>query len=243
MNCRPEHVTAWVDGELAPADQVEIEQHVAACDACRGQAEDERLVRARLRAQPHPEPPAGLEFALRRSLRRARRLRLARVVLPLAACLLLALLWGRASAPVLALQLARDHGHCYGLARLPAQVFAEQIEPVQAWFQARGRHLPPLPSSAAGLELVGGRFCPLLDRRVAHLYYRDAQRQLSVFVVPDPVRLAHRVHATEVGGHVVHLRRLAGQTLAIVADREADVVAFERAFESLVADAGSLSTR
>lgn len=238
MNCRPEHVTAWVDEELAPEARAEVEQHLAECGACRRQAEDERVVRERLRAQPQPEPPAGLEFALRRGLRRDRRLRLARVVLPLAACLLLAVLWGRASAPVLALQLARDHGHCYGYARLPAQVFAEQIEPVRAWFQAQGRALPPLPSRAAGLELVGARFCPLLDRKVAHLYYRDAQRQLSVFVVPDPVRLERRSHTTEVWGHVVHLRRLAGHTLALVSDREADVVAFERAFESLVADAG-----
>ncbi len=236
MNCRPEHVTAWVDGELPPEAQAEIEQHLADCSICREQAEGERATRQSLRALPQPEPPAGLEFALRRGLRRQRRLRVVRILLPLAACLVLALLWARGSAPVLALQLARDHGHCYSLERLPAQVFADDIEPVQAWFRAHGRALPPLPSSAAGLDLVGGRFCPLLDRRVAHLYYRDAQRRLSLFVLPDPVRIDRR-HETAALGHAVHLRRLAGHTLAIVADREADVVAFERAFDSLMADA------
>ncbi len=238
MNCRPEHVSAWVDGELEPEVRAEIEEHLAECGACRTQAEGERALRARLRELPEPEAPPGLQFALRRGLRRERRARIARIVLPLAACLVLAVFWGRASAPVLALQLARDHGHCYSLAHLPAEVFAEEIEPVQSWFSARGHALPPLPSSAAGLDLVGGRFCPLLDRRVAHLYYRDEQRRLSLFVVPDPVRFDRR-YATAALGHAVHLRRLAGSTLAIVADRESDAVAFERVFDSLVADARS----
>ncbi len=236
MNCRPEQVSAWVDGELEPALRAEIEEHAGACPVCARQAEDERALRSGLRALPEPEPPPDLEFAIRRRLRHDRRARWLRVALPLAATLLLGLLWGRASAPVLALQLARDHRHCYELERLPAEIFADDIAPVAAWFGERGRPLPPLPSSAAGLDLVGGRFCPLLDRQVAHLYYRDDRRRVSLFVVPDPVRLDGR-HETSFLGRAVRLRRLAGQTLAIVADREADAEAFERSFDTMVASA------
>lgn len=235
MNCEPEHVSAWVDGELEPALQAATEEHVAACAACARQAEDERVLRAGLRALPTPEPPPGLEFIIHRRLRQDRRARLLRVALPLAATLLLALLWGRGSAPLLAFQLARDHRHCYELERLPAEVFADDILPVAAWFRQRGRTLPPLPSSAAGLDLVGGRFCPLLDRQVAHLYYRDDRRRVSLFVVPDPVRLGGGRHEASFLGRAVRLRRLAGQTLAIVADREADAEAFERSFDTMVA--------
>lgn len=237
MSCQPEYVTAFVDGELEPAVRAEIEGHLAACGACTEQLASERELRLRLRALPVPELPAALEFAVRRRLRAERRVPLVRVLLPLAAGLVAAVLWGRASVPVLALELSRDHGHCYGLATLPAQVLASRIEPVAAWFAARGSALPPLPSSAAGLELVGARFCPLLDRKVAHLYYMDGQRRLSLFVVPEPVRLDGPYAGTSLG-RPVHLRRLGGHTLAIVADHEADAAAFERSFESLVADAG-----
>jgi anti-sigma factor RsiW len=235
VNCRPEHVTAWVDGELDAVERAQIEEHVAACAVCAEQAESERRLREGLRRLPQPEPPAGLEFVVRRGLRQDRRARVLRVALPLAASLLVAFLWARATPSVLALQVARDHGHCYALERLPAEVFADDIEPVAAWFRGRGRELPPLPSSAAGLALVGGRFCPLIDRKVAHLYYRDAQRRVSLFVIPDPVRLDRR-HEAHFLGHAVRLRRLAGQTLAIVADREADAEAFERGFDTLRAD-------
>jgi anti-sigma factor RsiW len=237
VSCQPEYVTAYVDGELEPEVRGRIEAHLAGCGACGEQAAAERELRLRLRALPAPEPPAALEFALRRRLRARRGVPLARVLLPLAAGLVVAVLWGRASAPVLTLQLSRDHGHCYGLAKLPAQVLASSIEPVAAWFGERGTTLPPLPSSAAGLELVGARFCPLIDRKVAHLYYRDAERRLSLFVVPEPVRL-DGPYAGVALGRPVHLRRLAGHTLAIVADRESDAAAFERSFDSLIADAG-----
>ncbi len=237
MTCRPEHVSAYVDGELAPAARAEIEEHLAICAACAAQVSEERALRGRLRALEAPVPPAGLEHAVRRRLRGAGRrptpLVALRVALPLAATLLLALAWGRASAPVVALQLSQDHAHCYGAEKLPAKVFASDTGTVAEWFAAQGRALPPLPERAAGLELAGGRFCRLLDRRrVAHLYYMSGARRLSLFVVPGPVRL-EGVYAANALGRPVRMRRLAGHTLAIVAETPADADAFE----------GSLKTR
>lgn len=236
MTCEPEYVTAFVDGELEPDVRGRIETHLAGCSTCSEQAAFERALRRRLQALPVPEAPPGLEPAVRRRLRAARRVPLVRVLLPLAAALVAAFLWGRAGTAALALQLSRDHGHCYGLAHLPAEVLASRIESVDAWFAQRGRRLPPLPSAGAGFELVGARLCPLIDRKVAHLYYTDERRRLSVFVIPEPVRLDGQAEHTSLG-RAVRLRRLAGQALAIVADRAADADAFARSFDSLVAEA------
>jgi anti-sigma factor RsiW len=237
VSCRPESVTAYVDGELEREAREQIDAHLQGCPTCREQAQAERALRAQLRALPAPPLPEHLEHALRRRLRREpRRVLALRTLLPLAAVLLLGLLWLRGSAPFVALQLARDHGHCFGLQRLPAEIFASEIQPVATWFQNRGRNLPPLPSQAAGLELAGGRFCPLIDRRVAHLYYQDGERHLSLFVIPEPLRLEEAYAATALG-HAVRLRRWAGHAIAIVADEARDAEAFERTFETAVANA------
>lgn len=239
MSCRPESVTAYVDGELEREAREEIDAHLPLCATCREQVQAERALRSGLRALPAPPIPERLEQALRAQLRREPR-RIAalptRVWLPLAAALVLGLLWLRGSAPLVALQLARDHGHCFGLQRLPAEIFASDIQPVAAWFQHHGRSLPPLPSQVGELELVGGRFCPLLDRRVAHLYYQGGERHLSLFVIPGPLRLDAAYAATALG-HSVRLRRWAGHSIAIVTEEARDAEAFERSFETTLADA------
>lgn len=240
MSCRPESITAYVDGELDCATRSAVDAHLSVCAACREQLESERALRAALRALPAPPVPDHLEAMLRTQLGRNPTPRSSfgslRVWLPLAAVLVTGLLWIRASPPLIALQLARDHGHCFGLERLPAEVFASDMQPVAAWFQGHGRSLPPLPSQVGGLELAGGRLCPMIDRRVAHLYYQSSERHLSVFVIPGPVRLDEAYRATALG-HMVHLRRWAGHTIAVVADDARDATTFEHAFETIVADA------
>ena len=81
--------------------------------------------------------------------------------------------------------------------------------------------------------LVGARYCPLLDRRVAHLYYTSDGRHLSMYVVPGTVRSVG--FAQRVAGRHVRLATLGGHHVGIVAEHREDVEAFARSLTTTVA--------
>jgi len=55
-----EVVSAYLDGELPPAERRRAETHLAGCDFCRDDLTDMMFVRARLRAMPMLELPPEL---------------------------------------------------------------------------------------------------------------------------------------------------------------------------------------
>jgi anti-sigma factor RsiW len=233
LSCDPERVTAYVDGALDPAQRGDIEAHLGGCAACREQEGSERALRSRLQALPPVEPRPGFEGRLRRRLRRRSPLR---IILPLAAALLLAL-WVRGASPFVAWELALDHRHCFGKETLPAQVWSGDPDAVATWFESQGTQLPLIPASAAGLDLVGARYCPLLDAsRVAHVYYAGRARHLSLYVVPRKLR-GESGWSGDTGGQVVTVLRSGGAQVALVGDTRDDVNAFERALSTRVASA------
>jgi anti-sigma factor RsiW len=225
MICQPERVTALVDGVLVGPEKAEVEAHLAECAACRAQAEEERHIRSAVRDLAAPELPAGLEERVRRRLRRTRRpglARTARLVLPLAAALVLGL-WARGLAPFVAWELSRDHDHCFSRARLPAEVWSAEPSVIARWFAERGSTLPLLPSAVRELILVGGRRCPLPDvSYVSHIYYSSRDRQLSVFVLSHGVRMRDG-YATSSRGNTVALMRIGGRVVGVVGGDEEDV--------------------
>jgi anti-sigma factor RsiW len=233
MSCQPERVTAYVDGQLDPTARADIDAHLAGCDACTRQVSEERWLKETLRGAPRIELPEGIEARVRGTVRRARP-RPWRVLLPLAASLVLGMLWIRGNPMLVSSELAWDHGHCFGKKVLPAQVWGQDGDQVRAWFTARGAAMPLLPESVNGLDLAGGRFCPLLDRKVAHVYYGNAERKLSLYQVPGPLRFdpGPQAHA---GGHRVELLRVGGASIALVADEQEDVSAFRKAFQTTLA--------
>ncbi len=225
MNCDPEQVTAWVDGELSPEEAERLSEHLRECAACRDQAASERSLRALLKALPASDPSAGFERRLREGLRKSRPSP-RRFLVPAAAALVAAVLWAGGSPGVVAWELSRDHDKCFGMEKLPAVVFTSDID-VALQRLAPGPALK-LPAGAAGLELVGGRHCPLADRSAVHLYYASGQRRLSIFVFEGPLRTEGR-YATEARENAVRLLRVSGTTVGIVGENAADVEAFERA--------------
>jgi anti-sigma factor RsiW len=237
--CDGSRVTAYVDGVLSDAARAEVEAHLAACAACREQEAFERGLRERMRALPAPEVPAGLEGRVRRRIRR-RPLPAAARWLPLAAGLALALLWGRGAAPFVAWEVAWDHGHCFGKEHLPAQAWTSDPGEIAEWYGRQGTEIPLIPSSAGGVELVGGRYCPLLDRKVAHLYYAGEKRHLSVYVVPGPARFGSSF-VTRKSGENVRLLRTGGTTVALVSEDAETLDAFHRALSMSRADASVLA--
>jgi anti-sigma factor RsiW len=235
--CDGLRITAYVDDALPAEERRVVELHLVDCAACRDQETFERGLRERLRALPAPELPAGLGLRIGKRLRH-RPTPAAVRWLPLAAGIVLALLWGRGSAPFVAWEVARDHRHCFSRQHLPAEVWTSDARQIGEWYRQHGTELPLVPSEVAGLELVGGRYCPLLDRKVAHLYYAAEKRRLSVFVVPGPARFASSYAAVR-SGDSVRLVRASGVTLAVVGDDAATVEAFQRALSVSRADAGA----
>jgi len=232
VSCNPERVTAYVDGVLDAADGPELAAHLAECPGCQAQVEAERELRARLKALPPPSPDPALEARVRAALRPRRR-RPASWLLPLAAGLIALLAWARGATPFVAWELSRDHDHCFGRRRLPAQVWSSDAVRVAEWFEGQGTSVPVIPEAAGGLELVGARYCGLLDRRVAHLYYSNGDHHLSLFLVPGPVRDAEREMRPR--GNFVRLMRVAGTTVGLVSEEEGSVEAFRHALSSTVA--------
>jgi anti-sigma factor RsiW len=234
--CAPEKVTALVDGALDEPSRRALEEHILGCEACRDQEAFERGLHARLRALPPPALPAGLEERVQERVARSGRPRSA-AWLALAAGLMLAVLWGRGAAPFLAWELWRDHHHCFDRTQLPAQVWTEDPGQIATWFRERGTELPSVPAAVGDLELVGGRHCPLLDRRVAHLYYANRAHHVSLFVVGGPARVGRGYEVT-LRGNPIRLMRTAGVVVGVVGDDAETVDAFRRAFATTVAEGG-----
>jgi anti-sigma factor RsiW len=229
VSCDPERVTGFVDGELEPALASEVAAHLETCLVCRGQAEAERALRARLLALPNPELPRGLEARVREARRaRAFPLEAMRWALPAAAVLVLGI-WLRGHAPFVAWDLARDHDKCFSRQPLPVAVASRDPEQLAAWFERQGTRLPALPAEVGELQLVGGRYCPLASLSYApHVYYRSATSRLSVFVVPHGVRL-DGPQKSQTHGEQVLLMHLDGAVVGVVGGSEDEVRAFESA--------------
>jgi len=236
VSCAPEQVTAFVDGELPVEARAALEAHLADCEACRTQAEGERALRERLRALPPVEARPRLERAVRWRIARARtRTRRLASWIGLAASLVLAVLWARATPAVLARELLFDHAKCFSRPTLPAHVWSGDGPVVARWLESHGEHPPGLPDQVGGLTLVGARFCPLAGlNRAAHVYYAGRQRHASLFVVDRSVRLDGE-WLGRVAGRSILILRVGGRTVGLVGEDEEDVLALRQSFRSISA--------
>lgn len=233
MSCEPEKVTGYVDDALAAEERAAVRAHLEECPSCRQQVEEEQDLRARLRALPSLEPRPAFEDQVRRRL--GGRPRPGFWALPLAASLAILALWARGAAPFVAYELARDHAHCFDRAALPAKVWSDDAAVIVAWFEGQGTTLPVIPENVAGLGLVGARYCPLLDRFAAHLYYTGGDRRASLFVLKGPARFRD-VYEGRIGAETVLLFRSAGTTVGIVSERPEDAEALRRKFTTTIAE-------
>jgi hypothetical protein len=151
-----------------------------------------------------------------------------------AAALLLLGLWLRGLPSFVAWEVARDHQLCFGRRSLPARVWSSDPAEVRDWLESRGTPVPLLPAQAHTVELVGARYCPLVDRVAAHVYYNGGARPVSVFLLSGPARIGDGWVGT-VRGLRVRLLHAVGRTLAIVGESPAEVDAAARAFTTTVA--------
>lgn len=60
-----QHLEAWLDGELAPADMAALDDHLADCRACRRELQKAERVRRTLAELPERDAPAAVLVAVR----------------------------------------------------------------------------------------------------------------------------------------------------------------------------------
>jgi anti-sigma factor RsiW len=212
-------VDAYLDGELATSDAVELEAHLAGCATC-GRFRDERLAlrKAIAARMPRLEPPASLRGRVRAAVReaaapgRARRPAspLSRHWLAFAATLAAVAVgsWRLAvvhtASSTLADEVLASHVRSLMPGHLSDVVSSDQ-HTVKPWFNGKLDFSPPVHDFAGrGYPLLGGRLDYLNGRPVAALVYGRRQHVISVFVWPadGPERVATPL--TRRGYHVLH---------------------------------------
>jgi anti-sigma factor RsiW len=178
-------------------------EHLATCAACgaelaRWRALDDEVRRALGSA---PAVPAGLEPRLREAMAEASgtRPRAARRAARPSRRQLLGLGVAASVAAALALSLrpdGRDLADRLPVIEAPIEdmatfldsgrevdIVSSSPEAVRAWMAQRVGFDPP-PPALAGLRLVGGRLCYLLDRRLVAYSYERHGRPLTLYLVP-----------------------------------------------------------
>jgi anti-sigma factor RsiW len=190
-----ERLTSWADEALAPAEQADLNRHLAACGACRQAAALEhggrtllRTQAARLRSRPLPQ---GLQSRCEALIRPRPTQPMWRRPLVSAAfaaglvlfiiTLVLALGTSR-SATLLAAQLTADHLKCFHLLGEPDNG-TDDATALEAILRSRyDWHAPVPPSSDDGqVQLLGVRRCLYAEGAVPHVMYRANGQDMSLY--------------------------------------------------------------
>lgn len=209
MNCNEANrlVDLFLDQELGPDLQWQLEQHLNTCSACRSlawEAEEFRTffknnaprypaplsLRAKILAVTNRPPAYGL----------LRWGRLAWVGTAAVALLLISAAFLTVLLPDKGLQLSKQAVADYaskGLAnRGELEVASADSAMVQAWFAKRIGFSPPrIDLRSLGYDLQGGRVVRIGNRPVVALIYRGEANQVAIYCWPpalDPVGYAER---------------------------------------------------
>ena len=201
MRCdeiRP-RLDAYIDGELAEAERVQLRDHLADCPECGPEAGAlERLRDGIRRSAPAYRAPEALRSQIRFALRReaAASSRLARAApgwLAYAASILLAvavgsggtlLVTGERQEDAVANELIDSHLRSLLGSHL-TDVASSDRHTVKPWFAGRSDVSPPaVDLTAEGFPLVGGRLDLIVGKPVPALVSRRREHGLNVIVLP-----------------------------------------------------------
>lgn len=244
------HASVFVDGELDPATQLELEQHAASCAPCRDHLAFEHAYRLHVRealAAPVGAPASLRErclVALDREPEASRSSMSRRYVVASAAAVLVVGVVAlgqnfRSTDEDLSASL-EDIVELHS-SHLPADVAVatKEAEPPVAAVSRYFRDKVAFPVRPAEFEsrdvrLVGARLSNVRARRAAALYYELSNgRRMTVVVtdapmdedVAEPVQLGNRsLFYRDVRGYPVPVRREAGLTYAFTGDADRDTL-------------------
>ena len=224
-------LSAYVDGELAPPEELELRRHLDVCEPCRSRVETllalKEVVAASAETRPVPHtlrerlgmlaPAEGRRFFGRRTW-----------LTGLAAGLLLAvgiggwlLLRPATQADVVTEALVADHVHFLQVPDV-LEIASNDPQQIASWFSDKVAfpvHVPALRSA----ELLGGRLCSLWGQKVALAFYEVHGKRLSLFVA-DSTTFPHGDRPrgscrTALGDYDVCIVPTPSTVLALVGDK------------------------
>jgi len=189
----------YLDGELDPVRNLEIEDHLHGCAHCSQIYGDRQVIRSALKTDSfYFKAPADLQKRIQRSVRQAAKAEAPtrwlswswlRVAAPLAAAALVVLMLvpffgGPSSDELLTQDVVASHIRSLMVNHL-ADVRSMDEHTVKPWFNGKLDFSPPVSDLAKqGFPLIGGRLDYLNNRPVAALVYQRDKHVINVFVWP-----------------------------------------------------------
>jgi mycothiol system anti-sigma-R factor len=225
---------AYLDQELDLPSAIEVDRHLASCEACKRAYAEETSLRSALRSHAtYHDAPAGLAQRIRARVRpkeeRKPGFRWHQWFPMGAAVAATALLSWTAAIQYVSVSEEESTGErvIAGHARSVvtghlADVASSDQHSVKPWLSSRLDYSPPVTDLAgAGFPLVGGRLDYLDQRPVAVLVYRHREHMINLFVWPLEGARAQAAHSLAKRGYNVLHWNDAGMAFWAVSDLNA----------------------
>jgi anti-sigma factor RsiW len=227
-----ERLNTYVDGELAPAEELDVRRHLDVCEACRHTVgsllglKDAVAASAEVRPVPHTlRERLGTLGARRRRASTPPLLALVGLAAAVALAVGIARWAGRPAPPIaegVTEALVADHLH-YLQVPDAIEIASSDPEHIAAWFGDKVAFPVRVPRLRSA-TLLGARLCSLWGHKVALTFYETRGKRVSLFVA-DPTTFPSTARsgggcAPALGDYRVCLIPAAPAVLAMVADTE-----------------------